>query len=296
MQDQNGAPPRASLSVIATLGDLNLKRAKRDQYSSGMTPGKMVLSIEIDQPIPPKPPRLPHSITSQDGQELDMRPEELTADELDEAWGATSTRYGRGNGPANEHEFIADHHRAQSNAKCEACDGQKSVTAKMTDEQLSGEIRAEWDEETDGPLNLEEQIALAREEGNDEATNDCEPCKGTGVVSTGKAVKDPTKKALADARKAFDKYAERQREKAQKVYDKALAEYTEEREKWAANAAQYADPLRHYGLVAGVAALFGGQKVRITIEPIETDVFEGFDLMALLGVPQEQAQLTPPRA
>lgn len=298
MSPDNGATPRATLSVIATLGDLALKRAKKDQYSAALKPGMMTLGLEIDQPVPPKPPQPPHVILTRDGKDVADRPADLTDEDREEAWTEGRTRFGNDNGPANEHEFIAAHHASQSDSTCTTCAGQKQVDGVLEDGSLRAQLQEQWDDEFEGectPEALDKAMADVREAGDDTIRHDCMTCKGTGIIPSGKAVKDPTKKQTTDARKAFDKYADRGCERDQKAYDKALAEFEAERESWLENAALYADPLRHYGLVAGVAALFGGQKVRVTIEPVETDVFEGFDLLSLLGVSQEQAQLSSGR-
>lgn len=71
-------------------------------------------------------------------------------------------------------------------------------------------------------------------------------------------------------------------------YDKSLAGYTRELEAWQQRQGSFHERLRSYASLVGIAAVFGHQKLAVTLTPAEQDMFPGFELN-LLPAPEGDA-------
>lgn len=73
-----------------------------------------------------------------------------------------------------------------------------------------------------------------------------------------------------------------QRERELAEYDREFAEYTQLMTAWETKQAGFQEQLRSYASLVGIAAVFGNQKLVVTLTPANQDVLPGFEL-DLLG-------------
>lgn len=74
------------------------------------------------------------------------------------------------------------------------------------------------------------------------------------------------------------------------AYDAYVADYNQQMAKWEQAQASFTARLRSYASLVGIAAVFGNQKLAVTLTPAQQDMFPGFEL-DLLPAPEGNASL-----